>query len=185
MISFESLMKSHFPLLLKWLESPHVKKWWDKDIIWNMSLINKKYATYVLGYKVLSLKNGQSVKKPIHLFLIMDNKVPIGYIQYYDKHDFPSHHGYDLNDIPSASAGVDIYIGEIDYIGKGIGVEALKLFMKDIIPKKFTNIFVDPEIDNISAIKAYEKAGFQKVAIKKAQGVLWMISSIHSPGNQL
>ncbi|NBO24779.1 MAG: aminoglycoside adenylyltransferase, partial [Chlamydiae bacterium] len=28
-ITFAPLAESHFSLLLKWLESPHVKKWWD------------------------------------------------------------------------------------------------------------------------------------------------------------
>ena len=176
-INFESLRESHFPLLLKWLESSHVKKWWDQDIVWNASLISDKYTTYVEGYKVLNLKSGITIQKPIHPFIIMYKEVPIGYIQYYDKYDFPSHHSYDLNDIPSACAGIDCYIGEIDYTGKGIGAKALKLFVKDVIPKKFTNIFVDPEIDNISAIKAYDKAGFQKVAEKKDQGIVWMIRS--------
>lgn len=31
-ITFETLHESHFTLLLKWLETPHVKKWWDEDV---------------------------------------------------------------------------------------------------------------------------------------------------------
>jgi len=48
-ITFTPLQESHFPLLLKWLETPHVKAWWDKDIHWTPELIKKRYASYVQG----------------------------------------------------------------------------------------------------------------------------------------
>ena len=175
---FEKLNEIHFSLLLRWLESPHVKRWWDSDITWNEKLIKEKYETYVEGYKVLKLKSGEVIQKPINGYIIMYEDTPIGYIQYYDKDDFPSHHGYESLDIPKPCAGLDWYIGEVDFIGKGIGSEVLKLFIKDVIPQEFSHIFVDPEIDNIAAIRAYEKAGFQKIAEKVDEGVIWMTVTI-------
>ncbi len=46
-ITFETLSEKHFSLLLKWLETPHVKKWWDQDIHWTLGLIKEKYDNYV------------------------------------------------------------------------------------------------------------------------------------------
>ncbi len=88
MIKFINLNESHFKLLLKWLETHHVKKYWDSDIIWNEELIKKKYETYVKGYKILKLKNGEVIQKQINGFIIIYEETPIGYIQYYDKDDF-------------------------------------------------------------------------------------------------
>ena len=39
-------------LFLKWLEMPHIKLWWDKDIEWSLELIEQKYSSYVRGYKL-------------------------------------------------------------------------------------------------------------------------------------
>ena len=64
----------------------------------------------------------------------------------------------------------------MDFIGKGIGFEVMKSFMK-IIPEKFTNIFVDPEISNIAAIKTYKRAGFIKITSEIEDKVVFMIKS--------
>ena len=77
-ISFTSLSQSHFSLLLKWLEEPHVKAWWDRDINYTEDLVKEKYTSYTQGYK---LENG--VKKAIHSFVIYIGNNPIGYIQIY------------------------------------------------------------------------------------------------------
>jgi len=152
-ITFEPLSTKHFSLLLKWLEAPHVKTWWDKDIDWSPELIQKKYSTYVKGYK---LEGGK--RKEISSYIICANHNPIGYIQVYNAYDFPR--TPPLTELPTNLAAFDIFIGETDYLGKGIGSGALKIFMDDICDKKYTHIFADPDIQNIAAIKAYEKAGF-------------------------
>ena len=80
-------------MLLKWLETPHVKKWWDQNVKWTPELIQKKYSDYVKGFKILKLQN-TVIKKPMHAFVIRVNGKSIGYIQYYNKHDFPPEQGY-------------------------------------------------------------------------------------------
>ncbi|WP_367608387.1 hypothetical protein [Legionella sp. W05-934-2] len=49
-ISFKSLCEADFSLLLKWLEAPHVKAWWDQDIEWTPDLIRENFD-YIKGYK--------------------------------------------------------------------------------------------------------------------------------------
>ena len=48
-ITFELLHESHFPLLLKWLETPHVKKWWDQDVKYTMDLVKEKFGKDIHG----------------------------------------------------------------------------------------------------------------------------------------
>jgi aminoglycoside 6'-N-acetyltransferase len=43
-IEFTPLTEENLPLLLKWLETPHVKKWWDQNVKWTSELIQKKYS---------------------------------------------------------------------------------------------------------------------------------------------
>ncbi len=48
-ISFRSLSEQDFSLLLKWLETPHVKTWWDSDVVWTIDKITRKYGSYVVS----------------------------------------------------------------------------------------------------------------------------------------
>lgn len=175
MLAFKPLSTLHFPLLLKWLEKLHVKKWLDPDILWTRELIEKIYTPYTKGHKILTLKDNTTIKKPIHGFIIEHNEKPIGYIQYYNKHDFPSHHGYESASLPESVAGLDIFIGEENKLGQGIGTSAIKLFIDEHVFKHYRYAFSDLEYENISAVRAFEKAGFD--IIKRDSNMFWMMAT--------
>lgn len=172
MIHFEPLQESHFPLLLKWLETPHVKAWWDQNIHWTPELIAKLYAHYVKGYKRLTLPD-RVVEKPMHAYIIIYNDYAIGYIQYYNKHDFPPEQGYSTADLPKSLAALDFYIADVEYLGKGLGGSSLKLFLHDYVFVEFDACFVDPDTDNTHGIRTYEKAGFK--IFKSDEKITYMI----------
>lgn len=73
-ITFIPLAKSHFSLLLEWLETPHVKTWWDQDLSWTYELIQKKYTDYVKGYKLLTMSLKQFM---LILSAVMKNQLAI------------------------------------------------------------------------------------------------------------
>lgn len=147
-LTFAPLEADHFPLLLKWLETPHVKVWWDSRIKWTPKLIQKKYDNYVKNCKLMNA----------YIFCV--DHIPIGYIQCYNKYDFPREHDY-LIKLPKACAAIDWYIGEPAFISRGIGTMALKKFLDSYVFPSFDSVFVDPDTANVSAIRAYEKAGFK------------------------
>jgi aminoglycoside 6'-N-acetyltransferase len=161
-ISFQPLQEIDFPLLLKWLQSAHVKKWWDREVNWTQKLIKEKYSDYVKGYKKI-IENNKEIKLLINAFIICLDVYPIGYIQYYNKHDFPFEYNRDEIDLPKNCAGFDWYIGEEKYIAKGLGPKILETFINNYIFKNFANVIADSEINNIAAIKCYEKVGFEKI----------------------
>lgn len=163
-IEFKPLSIFDFPLLLKWLSAPHVKKWWDQDITWTKESITEKYSSYVKGYK---LENGE--KKAISAFIIYLEDKPIGYIQIYNAYDFVRNKP--LSNLPKSLGAIDFYIGEEEYLGQGIGAKILKAFDY----QKFDYILVDPNINNIAAIKTYEKAGFEKIKEHLDTNEVWMI----------
>lgn len=166
-ITFEPLHESHFSLLLKWLENSHVKKWWDQDITYTMDQVRNKYTTYVKGYKLI---NG--VQKAIRSFIICIDKVPVGYIQMYDVYDFPQ--SVPLIGLPQNVGGVDILIGEEEYLGRGNGSIILKQFLETYVFANYRYAFADPEFRNETAVKAYEKAGF--VPWKRVGKKLYMVA---------
>ena len=102
-ITFTPLAESHFPLLLKWLEAPHIKAWWDQDVTYTLDLVHEKYSSYVKGYKLV---DGQ--QKPIQGFIIHHNQNPVGYIQIYNAYDFPR--SKSLLGLPENLGAFDIFI---------------------------------------------------------------------------
>lgn len=164
-ITFTPLSESHFPLLLKWLNAPHVKQWWDLDVLWTPALIQQKYKYYVKGYKI---ENGQT--KPINAYIICVDNKPVGYIQIYNAYDFSR--SQPLQGLPSKCAAIDIFIGEESFLRRGIGSYAIKEFLNSYNPS-YTPVFVDPDKENVAAIHAYEKAGFKKV--NQDANKVWMI----------
>lgn len=124
MIHFTRLNEYYFPFLLKWLQAPHVKLWWDHDINWTIELIEKKYSNYVKGYKIEN-----KVMKPIEAYIINKNHVPIGYIQIYNAYDFPR--AYSLHGLPKNLGALDMFIGEKEYLNNNIGSQSIKQFFKD------------------------------------------------------
>ncbi len=154
-ILFKKLSKTDFPLLLQWLEKPHVKMWWDKDIAWTAALIREKYTSYVEGYKNENGKN-----RRIYAYIIQSNDVPIGYIQYYDIQDFANEYKNTIKDIVKKCALFDWYIGEETYLGKGLGTKILACFLEEYIFKDFDNCCVVSEKMNTKALRVYEKCEF-------------------------
>lgn len=168
--TFIPLQESHFPLLLKWLETPHVKAWWDQDVQWTPELIKKRFETYVLGYKIL-----KNINKPMHSFIICRDGKEIGYIQFYNAYDFPREQGYVIEGLPKNMASLDLFIGEKDTVGKGLGPLLLIQFLKEHIDPFYEACFVDPDTTNFQAIRAYEKAGFKKIKIVNKGAITWMM----------
>jgi len=157
-VQFIPLQSEHFPLLLKWLETFHVKEWWDSDIHWNLDLIIEKYGSYVEGYK---LERG--IPRKLSAYIIVYQNKPIGYIQLYNAKDFAREDHLNLSQYPSPLAAIDFYIGEKDYLGKNLGALSMQAFLKKHVDPFYTACLVDPEIENTHAIKAYQKAGFKIV----------------------
>lgn len=176
-ITFKPLNESHFTLLLKWLEVPHVKKWWDQDVTYTMDLVREKYSSYVKGYKFV---DGQ--QKPIKGFIIYSDQNPVGYIQIYNAYDFPRSKA--LLGLPSNLGAFDIFIGEAAALQQGLGSKAIFEFLK-LHCNQYSYIFADPDINNFSAIKCYEKAGFKKVSEQADTGEVWMVKDLPARNDPL
>jgi|GEM_PF-384290 len=176
-ITFVPLAESHFPLLLKWLETPHVKKWWDQDVTYTLELVREKYSSYIKGYKLV---DGQ--QKPIQGFVIHSNQNLVGYIQIYNAYDFPR--SKPLSNLPKKLGAFDIFIGEESALQQGLGSKAIVELLK-LHGNQYSYIFADPDINNVVAVKCYERAGFKKVSEQADTGEVWMIKDLSSRNDPL
>jgi len=101
--------------------------------------------------------------------------VPIGYIQCYNAYDFPGGERGALEGLPRSLAAIDFYIGDPNFVGQGFGPLLLNEFLQLYVWQKFDACFVDPDSANTSAIRAYEKAGFEIIKTIQEGKITWML----------
>lgn len=145
--SFKKLAHDHLPVLYKWYNQRHVLRWYSKKPLDYLGF-EKKYRPYISG------------ELGIFGFLCCLNKKPIGYIQYYLANRHPPE-----NDIVkltlAKTAGVDLFIGEKSFLGKGLGRMLLSRFLQKRVFPFFDHCIIDPEVANKKAVKAYAACGFK------------------------
>jgi RimJ/RimL family protein N-acetyltransferase len=138
MIRFRELTPDDLPLLLEWLQRPHVKQWWD-DGDSTLEQVARRYSSRT-----------ETVKRYL-LLLTEENETEraAGYFQYY---------------LTADGAGVDQFLANASDLGKGLGTAALRSFL-DLVRERSgaDKIIVDPSPNNLQAIRCYEKVGFRYV----------------------
>lgn len=167
-ITFKPLKNDHLPLMFQWLQKPHVKIWWDPDLDWTPDLLQEKYGTHADGYYV---ENG--IKKPLRAFVVEAKNEPVAYVQLYNVHNYPGADAIPKDELAPSSAGLDMFIGEEAFVGKGYGTAILKEFLAQHVAPSHEACFVDPDKKNLQAIRAYEKAGFR--SLQEMGNTLWMV----------
>ena len=146
MIRFRPLRSNDFPILLDWLQRPHVKEWWDNgdDTIGN---VTAHFSS-----------NMEATKR----FIVEFDGEDAGYFQYCR---FDSRH-----------IGADQFLGNGDGISKGIGTRCLLVFMDMIIAIESPEIIsVDPHPENKRAIRCYEKCGFVHEPSQSNSTIYYMV----------
>ena len=101
-IRFKRAKGSHLSLIHRWLNTPHVSRWWPGEGP-SYREVEDKYIPRIEG------------REPTEPYLILHGEKPIGYIQTYRISDHPA---YQEHVRFARSAGVDLFIGEPEYLMK-------------------------------------------------------------------
>lgn len=142
MIEFKNLNLQHCFILHQWLQLSHVKEFWDDG--------DRKLEQVINHY----IKTDETNR---YLFYI--NNVAVGYIQMYYINSI--HQYAKLANLASECYGIDFFIGNTDYLGKGLSSQVITEFITRYGNNK--PVIVDPLINNHKAIHIYEKIGFKTV----------------------
>jgi|SRR5208282_1136248 len=145
-IRFRPLELGDLPLMHRWVNTLHVREWWDA--LPTLDAVAAKYTPRILG------------REPTCSFIVEAEGKPVGYIQSYrivDYPDYAQHIGAGDN-----AGGVDLFVGEPEHIGHGTGSAVLSEFLRSVVfaDESVTECIIGPEIGNRRAIRSYEKAGF-------------------------
>jgi aminoglycoside 6'-N-acetyltransferase len=138
---FRPMSADDLPLVKDWLARPHVVEWWGDT------------------YQQFELVSGDLEIEAMDQFIVAAGERPFAYLQCYDPQVWPDN---GLGDHPDGTRGIDQFIGEPDMVDRGHGSAFIKTFIDGLIAEGAPRIITDPDPANARAIRAYEKAGFQR-----------------------
>ena len=159
-IQFEKATLPYHHVILGWLESSHVKEFWDntpehrQDILLFMQgrIDPSPYADGIFTYWI-----GFIDKNPYCLVMTSEMIDDAGLPSYYKK----------CISKTGKTCSIDFMIGNEKYFGKGLAaptLEAFMQFMRSKIDPSIDTFMIDPEEANFRAKHVYEKAGFKTIS---------------------
>ncbi len=133
-----------YKLIYKWCSEKNVYEWFEQRVL-SYNEIVKKYKRKLL----------EGLQK---LYIINYDDKPIGLVQLYKYDDFIFDEIKDYKNIYE----FDIFIGDADYLSKGLGVRIIKI-VNNLIYEHFLAdcIILRPFKRNIRAIKCYQKINYK------------------------
>ncbi len=135
----------HSELLRTWLKRQHVRRWW--------------------GDPEQTFKASQEPSHAVHQAIIFTASTPVGYVRW-QRMSRAELKAAGLLEVLEQTYDIDIFIGEIARLGRGIGPEALRILLRQL--RRDPSIpcaSVGTSVANTSAIRAYEKAGFRRLRL--------------------
>ena len=148
-IEFRLLAADDLPLLHDWLGLEHVSRWWGER------------GSYddVVAYYLPSIDGSD----PSDLYAIVVDGCSVGFIQTYLLADYPDHAM--LVDAGVEAAGLDLFIADMELVGRGLGTEVIRSFATGVVfaRAETRSCVADPDVRNLPSIRAFEKAGFVRV----------------------
>lgn len=135
---FKPMNKTQEKLVLDWISQPHINEWLHGDglsttikDIHEFLNAGEPWATHWIAY---------------------DNETPFAYLitSEIEKSE----------EYPDGAITLDLFICNLDYVGKGLSVQMLHEFiLSQLSDAKI--VLIDPEISNARAVHVYKKAGFK------------------------
>lgn len=150
-LHFSPLRADHLPMLAKWLERPHIARWFAPAEDWiaeaRMHVGNPTWLRH---------------------FLAFEANTPFAFIQRYDTAQAPQ--GV-WSAAPAGSHGMDLFVAEPSMLRRGYGRELVEAFANlTFATTSATGIVVDPVAENEGARSFFLRCGFSSLA---DSGLLW------------
>src|SRR4249920_1800097 len=119
-LTFRSLALDDLVDIRRWLNAPHVYEWWGAssgpgslggpgDEAATADQVYEKYAPGIASDEATT-----------HRHLVELDGRAVGLIQHYRLEDEPAY-AIDIDETAPGAAGVDLFIGELDAVGHGVG----------------------------------------------------------------
>lgn len=148
-IAFRPLAPDDLQQVFLWLIRPHVVRGYAPAPSSFMEVVAKYGPRTVAGNVVKS-------------YIVTVDGRDAGYIQAYDVAAFPDYAA--LVGCPPGTASIDLFIGEPDFLHRGMGARVIDRFVRQVV---FADAAVracigGPVEGNVASVRAFEKAGFRR-----------------------
>jgi len=143
--SVRPMTPGDLPDVTRWVNEPHVAKWWDEN----------RTAVQIAAYYGPALRG----EDPTRLWIWEVNGRSIGFVQDYRISDHPD---YLLLCSRPEAVGFDYVIGEPAFVGRGIGTALLWVFLRDIVWPAYPGVrefFAAPDHRNAASLRVLAKLG--------------------------
>ncbi|WP_409299266.1 GNAT family N-acetyltransferase [Peribacillus sp. SCS-26] len=148
-VTLRQLERKDGELLATWLSDPAVLRFYEgRD---NPFDLEKVCAVFFEN------------KEQQEMCIVELDGAAIGYLQYYELDEETKElYGLSGSDI----YGMDQFIGEPSYWGRGIGTKLIASMISYLREEEGAkSIVMDPRTENLRAIRCYEKCGFKKIKL--------------------
>jgi ribosomal protein S18 acetylase RimI-like enzyme len=148
-ISFRPLAEEDLARLFGWLREPHVAKGYGRP--------PGSYAEVVARYGPRT-EDGNAVRA----FVVEVDGRDTGYAQAYAIEDFPDY--AEAIGAERGAFGVDLFLATEAPVHRGLGPRVIRRFVDDVVFRAYGALacIADPAQSNVSAVRAFEKAGFAR-----------------------
>ena len=138
--AFRAMSVADLPMISNWLQTPEVLRWWGEA--------DEQYE----------LVSGDLTHPDMDQFVVSIDGRPFAYIQCYALSTWNQGFGSQ----PPGTRGIDQFIGEPEMIGRGHGSHFIRSFVDELLLSGTPRVVTDPDPENRRAVRAYEKAGFER-----------------------
>lgn len=146
---FRPLREADLPLLLDWLDRPHLLDTWGSER--TLENMKEEYLPRIAG---------EDAAQP---YIALLDGEPLGYIQSYRAWAVP---GWYPDDPGPGVWGIDQFLADGERLGQGLGTAMVSQFVDRLFENPaVTEVRLDPHPDNHRAIRRYEKVGFVRAGV--------------------
>ena len=130
-------------LYKKWLYTTHVAKWYHEPLDW-IDEIEKRNSEFLW----------------LHHYIVEYEDKPIGFCQFYEYYN--SGETWNGNIDVDGTYSIDYMIGELNYLGKGLGKQIIRALVSKIsYHNNAKRIIVQPEKENKASCGVLQSCGFE------------------------
>ena len=153
-IELRPLRRDDFPLLARWLATPHVARWWDHDF--TPEGIERDFGAVVDG------------EDPAEVFVASAAEGPFGLIQRYTFADNPDYRDEvsTLVEVPEHALSIDYFVGETSRLRGGLATAMVEEVLRSTwVDYPLAEAVIVPVVAaNAASHRLLARAGFQAVA---------------------
>ena len=147
--SLVPITEADLPRIVAWRSRPEVHEWYGGRPVTEDEIRRRHLAS-----------DDPTIRCIVHL-----DERPIGHLQFYE-YIAKWRPAIGLGPGDDGVWGIDVYLGEPDLHGQGIGTRLVRGVAERLVADfGARRVVIDPHVGNAAAIRCYQKAGFVKVRI--------------------